>query len=161
MTAPANTMLIPKPAPRDHAAFIPTLPYHEHANLLGNLAARERKALTQIAEAADLLIVEDRPWLLVPASAWLIDTLATLNAECEDRGPYMEDEEQPDDEENHDREKDISDYEPDCDDEYDYRAAPRWLKDRRARAFDAHEKRIGTIAIKELDTREAARGGVR
>ena len=53
MTAPANTMLIPKPAPRDHAAFIPTLPYHEHANLLGNLAARERKALTQIAEAAD------------------------------------------------------------------------------------------------------------
>lgn len=61
------------------------------------------------------------------------------------------------DEENHDRENDLSDDEPDYDDEYDYRVTPRWLRDRRARAFDEHEKRMGSVAIKELDAREAAR----
>lgn len=67
------------------------------AQLIGSLAARERQALTQIAEAADLLMVDERPWLLVPASPWLIDTLAALNAECEDREPCMEDEPSYDD----------------------------------------------------------------
>ncbi len=36
-----------------------------------------------IAESADLLTVAGRSWPLVPASPWLLDTLATFGAEAE------------------------------------------------------------------------------
>ncbi len=39
--------------------------------------------MAAIAESADLLTVEDQSWLLVPAPAWLLDTLATFVAEAE------------------------------------------------------------------------------
>ena len=68
--------------------FIPALAYHELAFALGALAPPERKAMAEIAYTADLLIVEDKSWLLVPASPWLIDTLAAFGAE--DREPYLE-----------------------------------------------------------------------
>ncbi len=45
-----------------------------------------------IADTADVLDVEGRAWLLVPASPWLLDTLAAFGAEAEDREPCLEDE---------------------------------------------------------------------
>ena len=48
-------------------AFIPALPERELAFRLGDLAPLERKALAAICETADLLLVEDEAWLLVPA----------------------------------------------------------------------------------------------
>ncbi len=60
-------------------------------------------------------------FLLVLASAWLFDTLATFNAQAENREAVMEDD--PDEGEEDDR----SDFEPDHDNEYDYRDAPREL----------------------------------
>ena len=73
-------------------------------------------ALTQIAEEADLLEVDGRAWLLVPASGWLVDTLAAVNAASEDMEPHM------DDEDTRDKEHDPSDLEPDTD-------AELWMDD--------------------------------
>ena len=106
----------PKPEPEDREPFIPSLEFHQLMNFLGSLAPDERKALTQIAEEADLLEVEGRAWLLVPASGWLVDTLAAVNAASEDMEPHMEDED------THDREHDSSDLEPDTD-------AELWMDD--------------------------------
>ena len=75
------------------ARLIPALSDHELAFAVGALAPPERKALAAIAESADLLTVEDQSWLLVPAPAWLLDTLAAFGAE--DRENCLEDE--PDD----------------------------------------------------------------
>ena len=67
-------------------------------HLIGKLAPPERKALAQICETADLLTVEQGAWLLVPADARLLDTLAVFGAEAEDREMDLEDEPQADDE---------------------------------------------------------------
>ena len=48
--------------------------------------------MAEIADTADVLDVEGRAWLLVPASPWLIDALAAFGAEGEDREPGMDDE---------------------------------------------------------------------
>ena len=63
--------------------LIPALADRELAFAVGALAPPERRAMAAIAESADLLTVEDESWLLVPAPAWLLDTLATFGAECE------------------------------------------------------------------------------
>jgi len=51
-----------------------------------------------ICETADLVIVDDRLHLIVPALDGLMDTLAAFEAEGEDRENDLEDEPQPDDE---------------------------------------------------------------
>ena len=78
------------------ANLIPAIAYAELAFALGALAPRERKALTVIAESTDLIKVGRKTWLLTPAPAWLIDTLAALGAEAEDREPGLDDEEETD-----------------------------------------------------------------
>ena len=74
--------------------------------MLGGLAPPERQAMAAIAESADLLTVDDASWLLVPAPAWLLDTLAAFGAKAEDREPGLEDEPngdmEPDDPAEHD-----------------------------------------------------------
>ncbi len=112
---------VPKPAPDDREPFIPSLEFHQLMDFLGSLAPDERKALTQIAEEADLLEVEGRAWLVVPASGWLVDTLAAVNAASEDMEPHMEDED------THDREHDSSDEEPDTDAEQCFGPGPRMV----------------------------------
>ena len=91
-----RAMLIPKPSRRRR--FIPALPDFDLRHLIGKLAPPERKALAQICETADLLTVDERPWLLVPADPRLLDTLAVFGAEAEDRENDLEDEPQRDDE---------------------------------------------------------------
>ena len=87
-------MLIPEGAFRP---FVPVLPEAELAFAIGKLAPPERKALAQIVETADVPLVENRSWLLVPADARLLDTLAAFGAEAEDRELCMEDEVETDD----------------------------------------------------------------
>ncbi len=84
------------------------------AEWISEVAPPERKALAQIVETADVLLVGDRSWLLVPADARLLDTLAAFGAEAEDCEPFMEDEIETDDDTNNDRELDDADLEPDC-----------------------------------------------
>ena len=60
--------------------------------MLGGFAPPERLAMAAIAESADLFTVAGRSWLLVPASPWLIDTLAAFGAEAEDGESDVEDE---------------------------------------------------------------------
>ena len=74
------------------ARFIPALANHELAFAVGALAPPEREAMAEIADTADLFTVTGRSWLLVPASPWLIDTLAAFGAEAEDRENDLEDE---------------------------------------------------------------------
>ena len=63
---------------------------------VGLLAPPERRAMAAITESADVLNLEDESWLLVPAPAWLLDTLAVFGAESEDREPSFEDEAETD-----------------------------------------------------------------
>ena len=81
-----------KPTRRRRKPYIPALDQVGLAHMLGDLAPDERKAMAEIADTADVLVVEGRAWLLVPASPWLIDVLAALGAEAEDREPGLEDE---------------------------------------------------------------------
>ncbi len=76
--------------------LIPALAYHELAFAVGALAPPERKALAVIAESTDLFTVEGKSWLLTPAPPWLIDTLAAVGAEAEDREPGLDDEAETD-----------------------------------------------------------------
>ena len=92
MTVPRTARLIPKPTPRRRKPYIPVLDQVGLAHMLGDLAPVERKAMAEIADTADLLDVEGRAWLLIPASPWLLDTLAAFGAEAEDREPCLEDE---------------------------------------------------------------------
>ncbi len=48
--------------------------------------------MAAIAESADLLTVKNQSWLLMPAPAWLLDTLALFGTEAEDRENDLEDE---------------------------------------------------------------------
>ncbi len=91
-----RAMLIPKRSRRRR--FFPALPDWELNHVVGDLAPRERKALAHICETADLLTVDEEPWLLVPADPRLLDTLAVFGAEAEDREMDLEDEPQADDE---------------------------------------------------------------
>lgn len=78
------------------ARLIPALADRELAYALGALAPPERRAMATIAESADLLTVEDKSWLLVPASPWLLDVLSMFGAEAEDREPGLDDEAETD-----------------------------------------------------------------
>ena len=75
--------------------LIPALSDHELAFAVGALAPPEREAMAEIADTADLFTVAGRSWLLVPASPWLLDTLAAFGAKAEDRENDLDDE--PDD----------------------------------------------------------------
>lgn len=74
------------PKPRVHN-FVPAVRDEKLSRLIGRLAPPERRALAQIAETADLLIIEGRPWLLIQATDRLVDALAAFGAELEDREP--------------------------------------------------------------------------
>ncbi len=101
-----------------------------------------------------MLTVEDESWLLVPAPAWLLDTLAGFGAEAEDREPSLEDEPETD--------AGIEDgWEDDRDDEYDFRRAPRRLSGRSVRVAKAYEERMGVVAIRELTADDGAEPGAR
>ena len=54
------------------------------ARVIGRLTLPGRRALAQIAETKDLLIVEGRPWLRIQATDRLVDALAAFGAELED-----------------------------------------------------------------------------
>ena len=89
-------MLLSKPPEGRRTRYIPALPEHQLAGLIGGLAPDERKALDWIVETADLLIVADRKWFLVPAPELLIDLMATFGAEFADCEWALEDEEETD-----------------------------------------------------------------
>jgi hypothetical protein len=83
----SRTMAVPKDAwtGRRPRAFIPTVDNDDLPFLLGRLAPAERKALQQIVETADLVTVNGKTWLLTPADPGLLDTLATIGTDGEDR----------------------------------------------------------------------------
>ena len=89
-------MLLSKPPHGTRTRYIPSLPEHQLAGLIGGLAPDERKALDWIVETADLLTVADRKWFLVPAPELLIDLLAAFGAEFADCEWALEDEEETD-----------------------------------------------------------------
>ncbi len=106
------------PKPKARTRFVPSLPEQELRWIIGKLAPAERKALAQIAETADLLPTEAGDFLLVPADPKLLDTLAAVGAEAEDRELDLHDEVETDasvslgtedDEDNADRESDAED----------------------------------------------------
>src|SRR5260221_6784676 len=86
-----GAMLLPKP--RDRTRFVPVIPEDAGlAHLLGDLAPAERKTLAEIVESADVLMVDGKPWLLVKATAGLLDRLAAFQAGGEDLEPDLHDE---------------------------------------------------------------------
>ena len=94
--AQRRNLLVHKLAQTRRTRFIPALPEHQLAGLIGGLAPDERKALDMIVETTDLLIVGDRKWFLVPAPPLLIDLLATFGAEFAECEWALEDEEETD-----------------------------------------------------------------
>lgn len=96
MTA-RNAMLCPKPKAK---TFVPALRQPDLETLIGDLAPDERKALDFIAQHGDLIEVEDaEPFLLVPTFPKLLDILAAVGAELDDRENDLEDEPDNDNEE--------------------------------------------------------------
>ena len=145
MTARRTDMRIPKRTRRRRKPFLPALGDVGLALMLGGLAPPERRAMATIAESADLLTVEDKSWLLVPASAWLLDTLAVFGAEAEDCEPSLEDEPETDMGAEDMGELDLSDDEPD----YRYPTEPM------VPAPSKHEHNV--VAIRELTAKDTAR----
>jgi len=90
------------PKPQDRTRFVPVIPQDAGlAFLLGDLAPEERRTLAEIVDRSDLLMVNERPWLLIQASPDLLDRLATFQAGVEDLEPDLHDEiEQDDDRDN-------------------------------------------------------------
>lgn len=125
-------------------------------HFLGSLAPDERKALDWIVENADLIQVQDgAPYLLVQASPWLLDTLASFGAKAEDRENDLEDEP------SEDVEHDTCDEEPSLgqegsvvDGELEGSLAPAGaLKSAevfRARGMPAKPKRRARVEVKKL-----------
>lgn len=75
-------MLVPKPTDRSH--YLPALGEWELIYALTAAAPAEMRALAQIVATADVLDVEGKPWLLVPADPVLIEQLACFQAGNED-----------------------------------------------------------------------------
>ncbi len=82
--------LIPKRGGADDT--LPAMGSHQLAFVIGALAPTERRALMQIAETADLLETSAGPFMLVPVDADLIDMLAAVGAETDDRESDLQDE---------------------------------------------------------------------
>src|SRR5204862_2327247 len=97
---------LPAPRPAAQAAgrtrFVPVIPQDAGlVFLLGDLAPEERRTLAEIVDRSDLLMVNERPWLLIQASPDLLDRLAAFQAGVEDLEPDLHDEiEQDDDRDN-------------------------------------------------------------
>ena len=109
-------MLRPKPTPQSRRPFIPAIPDCDLSYLIGSLKPADRQALMHIVETADLIPVEGcEPYLLVPTTPQLLETLATFEAEAEDLEP--EPEEDGDPAEDDDPAEDGGDDEPNGDDE--------------------------------------------
>ena len=84
-------MLVPKP--RLRRSIIPSIDERALSLLASELGPDERKALRHIVETADVLdLGEHGTWLLAPATAALLDTLAAFEADGEDREYDLEDE---------------------------------------------------------------------
>lgn len=95
MSSPTTkNMLIPKGNPEPY--FIPALPRDDLAFTIGELAHRERQALSEIVETADLITVDDQTFLLARVGRGTLDVLAAFGAEAEDRENDLEDEDMPD-----------------------------------------------------------------
>lgn len=75
-------MLIPKPGRRRNPYVRD--PMRVGRIVLGPMVEDERKALTFIANNADLIETEAGPWLLVKADDVLLDTLAAVDSELAD-----------------------------------------------------------------------------
>src|SRR5258706_2297314 len=91
-----GAMLLPKP--RHRTRFVPVIPEDAGlARLLGDLAPEERKALAEIVDRSDLLMVDGRPWLLVEATPGLLDRLAAFQDGVHDLQPDLHDEIEQDD----------------------------------------------------------------
>jgi hypothetical protein len=57
----------------------------ELAGMMAALVRDDVKALHWIAENSDIIIAADRTWLLTPAPRWLLDVLAAVGANLDDR----------------------------------------------------------------------------
>ena len=112
--------------------FIPSVGATELAWLFDPLIPAERRAMAELVETAEVLIVDGEMWLLAPViSQHMLDTLAAFASEGEDCENDLEDEIEEDDDSriaplewtidqwghtwihDGDREVDDSDYEPD------------------------------------------------
>ena len=72
------------PKPQDRTRFVPVIPQDAGlAFLLGDLAPEERRTLAEIVDRSDLLMVNERPWLLIQASPDLLDRLLFCTGEIE------------------------------------------------------------------------------
>ena len=90
--------------------YIPSVGATELAWLLDPLIPAERKAMAELVETAEVLIVDGEMWLLAPViSQHMLDTLAAFASEGEDRENGLDDEIEED--------LDTSDYEPDVEGE--------------------------------------------
>ena len=95
---PANSahvrdMARPKGMDPEAKLSLPAVGAAELSWAVGALKPDERKALDFIAEHADLIPVEHgEPFLLVPTTPDLLDILATVGAEADDRENDLEDE---------------------------------------------------------------------
>ena len=84
-------MLLPKG--RYKKAPIPVPSHHALPWVLGELAPAERRAMSEIADNADVLTVDGEIWLLVPVRHQdTLDALAAFATEGEDRENDLEDE---------------------------------------------------------------------
>ena len=106
-------MLIPKPAGKRRTNFLPVLPDTSLRMLMGRLGPPERKAMREICDGGDVLLISGEAWLLAPVSRATLGALAAFEADAEDRELEQDNEPNPDMEDNGDRELDLSDFEPD------------------------------------------------
>ncbi len=94
-----------RPWRKRHTAAMPALPDYFLRCFAAKLAPAEHKALAEICENADLIIVDGKQFLLAPVSDRTMDALAAFGAAAEDRENDLCDEFEEDD--------DTADYEHD------------------------------------------------
>ena len=87
-----NHMLRPKPTEADRTEYFPVLSAWTAPLILGSFGTSEQRVLTQIVETADLVDVNQEPFLLVPVDDRMIDILAAYLTDIEDNEPDHEDE---------------------------------------------------------------------
>lgn len=94
--------LVPKiPLGKKRTPFFPVYPGGHLGFALGQLSKAERRAMRQIAENADLVMVDHKTFLVAKITAATAHALAAFEAEMEDRENDLDDEgEEDDDREN-------------------------------------------------------------